>query len=72
MKVKIAGSLPVIHPNKRKLGRSGDCGGLKIRRSGIVTHSFHHMVNVAQLGERLVVNHKVVGSKPIIHTKKEE
>ena len=28
-----------------------------------------HMVSVAQLGERMVVNHKVVGSKPTIHTK---
>ena len=28
-----------------------------------------NMVNVAQLGERLVVNQKVVGSKPTFHTK---
>ena len=54
---------------KRKSGRSGDCGGLKIRRSGIDTHLFHNMVNVAQSEERWFVEPKVVGSKPIIHTK---
>ena len=68
MKVKVRVRVPYDTQNWRR-GRSGDCAGLKIQRSGFDTHRLHNKGKVAQLVERRLEEPSVGGSSPSLSTK---